>query len=1566
MTIVSDTDDSVSSELREIAIRQKVSSALADHLEHYFADADVESFGEVSPENLHGAAIQHHRLGCTRLPGQTLIACYTPDVDQHGWHSQHSVVDIVTDDMPFLVDSITMLFYQHGLTIHRLMHPLIGVARDAAGAFVHSGERGSAGLPTESWIHLEVDRIGDARQLEVLRAEIGDVLADVRAAVEDHLPMRQRVASAIADLEISPKAEGAEAAENAEIGEFMRWIAAENFVFLGYAYYRAEGGELKRAPDGGLGLLRRTDHPRFGRCLANIPGKIKEIERLPSALTLVKADTRSTLHRPNYLDFIGVHHRDATGRIIGEHVFVGLYAMHVYHISTSEIPVVRRKVAAVRAACEFAPGSYRDKTLINTLETYPREELIEIGVGDLERIASGIVTLQEHPRARVFLRDDSWGRYVSALVYIPRDRFDTTTRQRITKRLAETLQAVGVDFSVLVGESRLARLHLIARLADGAQPAYDARVFEGEVARIVRGWHDELQQSLIEHCGEERGSTLLRRYALALPLAYQDQVPPASAVSDLERLEAAAASGRIEVKLNAPYRNDGSHQHVKLFLNGLPRPLSAVLPVFENLGVTVLSEQPFSLEGSELSIADFAVQLPRADALDDAATRAAFVDLLEKLLRDEAENDGFNKLALLAGLNDARITVLRAYGRYLRQAGLPFSSAYIERSLAAHPHIARLLVSLFEARFSPDAASANDETVSTELVAALAKVSNVDDDRILSGFRTAVDATMRTNAWQTGADGKPKGYLSFKISSKLIPFLPKPVPLYEIFVYSPRMEGIHLRGSRVSRGGLRWSDRMEDFRTEGLALVKAQMVKNVVGVPLGAKGCFVGKRLPAASERDAWMAEGIACYQTYIRGLLDITDNLVRGKVVPPEHVRRRDGDDPYLVVAADKGTATFSDIANAIAIEYGFWLGDAFASGGSVGFDHKKMGITARGAWEAVKRHFRELGHDTQSQPFTAVGIGDLSGDVFGNGMLRSDEMQLVAAFDHRHIFLDPNPEAKKSFVERQRIFDLPRSSWDDYDKSLISQGGGVWPRSAKTIPLSPEVRARLAVDAEQMAPHDLMNAILKAPVDLLYNGGIGTYVKASNQSQQDANDRSNDAIRVDASEIRARVVGEGGNLGFTQRARVEYAQGGGLIYTDAIDNSAGVGTSDHEVNIKILTSGLIGAGDMTLKQRDALLATITDEVARQVLVENYQQTAAVSLEATAGGELLAMHAQLMRKLESRGGLDRHIEFLPDDKELAERTRMGRGLTAPEISVLLAYSKIALKEAILASALPDAAEFQPLLVDYFPPAVLQVCAAQIPSHPLKREIITTQIVSRLVNRMGTSFALQAGDETGAGLEPIVNAWYAASELLSAEALWGEIEALDAKLPAAQQMALMRALREMVGAATRQILASQMAKASVAEIVDAYGEAVASAVAAARAAKLADAPAGAQALAAELEARATIVGVFELVDFARASAKSLAEVVGACARIDASVDLSWFASAVAALPAGNRWQARARAQLAGELRKLRETLLQRGLGENPQEAAAARAVIEDLKRNVPQDLAMLSAGLAEISQLLLT
>ncbi|MEF8754052.1 MAG: NAD-glutamate dehydrogenase [Accumulibacter sp.] len=1553
---MSETASNLRRDLHEVAARLRLSASVSSFLDSYYVDFDFAGGSDASPEELVGAAVQHHRLGERRSPRQPVLALYTPDFDRHGWHSPHTVIDVVTDDMPFLVDSITMLVYRRGLAIHRLLHPLLGAERGPDGGLQRITPHGGEGSRTESWIHLEIDRIGDSSEVDELQQEITGVLADVRSAVDDGAAIQQNMRAAAAEL-----ATDAEVGEAVEAAEYLDWIAVNNFVFLGAAEYLVAAGEqrLARVADSGLGILREAGHPRFGRCLAAIPGEISELGRDPSPLILVKADARSSVHRPAYLDFIGVKRLDGSGRIIGLRAFVGLYTAHVYHVSATDIPLLRQKVAAVRREIGFVARSHRDKTLLNVLETYPRDELIEIAHADLVRIARGIVALHEREQVRVFMRDDRWRRYVSVIAYMPRDRFDTTVRKRISALLYETLAAERVDYFVTIGESRLARLHFIARTPAGTHYAYDAAAIERQTARIVRGWSDELKQNLVGHYGEEHGNRLLRRYARELPLSYQERVTPAAAVSDLDCLQAAERSGLVEVKLSAAQGDDGAHQHLKLFRRGRPRPLSAILPVLENLGLTVLSEQPFSLPAGDLHIADFAVRLPDARALDDEATRQAFVELLERLLRDQAENDGFNRLVLLAGLDGRQIGILRAYSRYLRQAGLPFSQAYVERCLATHFDITRRLVELFAALFAPTADAARAAALGDELTMALLQVSNPDDDRILSALQTAVSATLRTNAYQAASDGQAKAYLSFKLSSREIPFLPAPTPLYEIFVYSERLEGVHLRGARVARGGLRWSDRMEDFRTEVLGLVKAQMVKNAVIVPLGSKGGFVCKRLPPASDREAWQAEGVACYSTFIRGLLDLTDNLVDGQVVPPVGVRRRDGDDPYLVVAADKGTASFSDIANGIAIEYGFWLGDAFASGGSVGYDHKKMGITARGAWEAVKRHFRELGRDIQREPFTVVGIGDMSGDVFGNGMLLSREIRLLAAFDHRHIFIDPDPDAARSHAERQRLFDLPRSSWADYDPASISDGGGVWSRTAKTIPLSPQVQAWLATDAGQMSPPELIRSLLQAPVDLLYNGGIGTYVKAGSQSHQEANDRANDILRVDAGQLRARVVGEGGNLGLTQKGRIEFALNGGRIYTDAIDNSAGVDCSDHEVNIKILLAGLVASGEMTGRQRDALLASMTDEVAALVLADNYQQTQAIALEVATAGELLPAHARLIRSLEARGALHRAVEFLPDDKGLAERGQQKRGLTAPEIAVLLAYAKIALKEALLSSDVPDSGDVRDLLQSYFPSVLQDSCRAQMAAHPLQRDIISTQLVNRLVNRMGTTFVLRLGDETGASPAQVASAWYATSRILDAEALWREIEALDLALDTTRQMELMLAVRAMTAAASELILAQHLGGMTIGQLVEKYRPAVVAVIDRVRQGQ------GGELAAAALAAdAAAIVGAIDRVNLARACSRSLEEVARGLAELASRIDLDWLAAAIGLLPAGNRWQARARARLAAELAELRQHLLRQVLAGGLPATPVASGVLEEMRLNEPQDLAMLSAGLAEIRRVM--
>ncbi len=1554
MAAVSESIINLRRNLRDVAERQKLSTTMREYLDTYFADVELSDAGDASPEGLFAAAVQHFRLGEERCPGQASVMLYTPDFDRHGWHSPHTVLDIVTDDVPFLVDSITLVVYRHGLAIHRLLHPLLGALRSEGGRLQHTRPRGSEGTQAESWIHLEIDRVGEG-VLPGLRDEIVAVLADVRAAVDDGAAMYRRMHAARDEVAAS------QAPECDETAAFLSWIVANNFVFLGCADFQAADAEsvLTRVADSGLGILRDPAHPRFGRCLSGIPGAVAEIGQDPAPVILVKADTRSTVHRSAYLDFIGVKRIADDGRVIGLKAFVGLYTAQVYHVAATDIPLLRRKLAAVGQAIGFLPRSHRDKTLVNVLETYPRDELIEIAPADLVRIARGIVSLHEREQVRVFLRNDAWGRYVSAMVYMPRDHFDTTVRRRISALLQDTLAAEQVDYFVMLGESRLARLHFIARTPFATCYRYDGEAIERQVARIVRGWTDELKHNLVAHYGEEHGNRLLRRYAGELPLSYQECVTPAAAVSDLERLEAAERSGQVEVKLSTAQGDDGAHQRLKLFRRGHPRPLSTILPILENMGLTVLSEQPFSLPASDLHIADFAVQLPQSAALDDEATRRAFIELLEKLLREQAENDGFNRLVLLAGIDGRQVGFLRAYSRYLRQTGLPFSQTSVERCLAAHFRIARHLVELFAALFSPTADEQRAAALSEEVNAALLQVSNPDEDRILAALQTVILATLRTNAYLADAHGRARDYLSFKLSSRDIPFLPAPVPLYEIFVHSERVEGVHLRGARVARGGLRWSDRMEDFRTEVLGLVKAQMVKNAVIVPLGSKGGFVCKRLPPASEREAVLAEGIACYSLFIRGLLDLTDNLVDGRVVAPAGVRRRDGDDPYLVVAADKGTASFSDIANGIATDYGFWLGDAFASGGSAGYDHKKMGITARGAWEAVKRHFHALGVDVQKQPFTVVGIGDMSGDVFGNGMLLSREIRLLAAFDHRHIFIDPQPDAERSFAERQRLFALPRSSWADYDPSLLSSGGGVWSRNSKSIRLSREVRAWLRCEAQQMTPPELIRAILQAKCDLLYNGGIGTYVKASGQSHQDASDRANDVLRIDGNQLQARVVGEGGNLGITQKGRVEYALNGGRIFTDAIDNSAGVDCSDHEVNIKILLSGLLARGDMTAKQRDALLASMTDEVAQLVLTDNRQQTLAIALEAAAGAELIEVHGRLIRSLEARGALHRAIECLPDDKGLGERVQQKRGLTAPEIAVLLAYAKISLKEDLLASTLPDSEDVHELLVRYFPVALVEHCRPLLGKHPLRRDITTTQLVNLMVNRMGTTFVMRIGDETAASAAEVAGAWYATNCVLAGDELWHELEGLDGLLPAAKQMELMANLRAMTGQVTRLLLARLRAGASLGRIIDDYRQSAADVMGELRSGRR-----GAEAIMALIEQRTAIIAVVELVNLAHTSGHSPSEVKQGLAVLAEQIDLDWLAAAVGRLPAGNRWQARARSQLATDVAGLRQGLLLQVLAGAQPPTDKASIVVDELKGSEPQDLATLLAGLAEIRRLI--
>ncbi|MGQ4388098.1 NAD-glutamate dehydrogenase [Streptomyces sp. SAS_270] len=1406
-------------------------------LQRYYLHTAPEDLTDRDPVDVFGAAFSHYRLAEIRPQGTANVRVHTPTVEENGWTCSHSVVEVVTDDMPFLVDSVTNELSRQGRGIHVVIHPQFVVRRDLTGKLIEVLEaRPTPGdLPhdahVESWIHVEIDRETDRADLKQITADLLRVLSDAREAVEDWEKMRDAALRIAEELPTEPTADDLRDQDVEEARELLRWLSDDHFTFLGYREYELRDDDsLTAVPGTGLGILRADPQhagedshpvsPSFERLPADARAKAREHK----LLVLTKANSRATVHRPSYLDYVGVKKFDANGNVVGERRFLGLFSSAAYTESVRRVPVVRRKVEEVLRGAGFSPNSHDGRDLLQILETYPRDELFQTPADELRSIVTSVLYLQERRRLRLYLRQDEYGRYYSALVYLPRDRYTTGVRLRIIDILKEELDGISVDFTAWNTESILSRLHFVVRVPQGTElpelSDADKERIEARLVEAARSWADGFAEALNAECGEERAAELLRRYGNAIPEGYKADHTPRAAVADLVHLEKltggkgdTSGTQAFALSLYEPVGAAPGERRFKIYRRGESVSLSAVLPVLQRLGVEVTDERPYELRCSDSTIAwiyDFGLRLPRlqngnGDYLADDA-RERFQQAFSATWTGHAENDGFNALVLSAGLSWRQAMVLRAYAKYLRQAGSTFSQDYMEDTLRNNVHTTRLLVSLFEARMSPDRQRAGTELTDAlmeELDAALDQVASLDEDRILRSFLTVIKATLRTNFFQEALGGQPHEYVSMKFDPQAIPELPAPRPAYEIWVYSPRVEGVHLRFGKVARGGLRWSDRREDFRTEVLGLVKAQMVKNTVIVPVGAKGGFVAKQLPDPSvDRDAWLAEGIRSYRTFISALLDITDNLVAGEVVPPADVVRHDEDDTYLVVAADKGTATFSDIANEVAESYNFWLGDAFASGGSAGYDHKGMGITARGAWESVKRHFRELGVDTQSEDFTVVGVGDMSGDVFGNGMLLSEHIRLIAAFDHRHIFIDPTPVAETSYAERRRLFELPRSSWADYDASLISSGGGIFPRTAKAIQINAHIREALGIESGivKMTPADLMKAILKAPVDLLWNGGIGTYVKASTETHADVGDKANDAIRVDGADLGVKVVGEGGNLGLTQLGRIEFAMQGGKINTDAIDNSAGVDTSDHEVNIKILLNAVVADGDMTVKQRNKVLAEMTDEVGGLVLRNNYAQNVAIANALAQSGSMLHAQQRFMRHLVREGHLDRALEFLPTDRQIRERLNSGQGLTGPETAVLLAYTKITVADELLATSLPDDPYLQGLLHAYFPTAVRDRLREQVDAHALRREIVTTVLVNDTVNTGGTSFLHRLREETGASLEEIVRAQTAARAIFNSSAVWDAVEALDNVVDAAVQTRIRLHSRRLVERGTRWLL----------------------------------------------------------------------------------------------------------------------------------------------------------------------
>jgi glutamate dehydrogenase len=1364
-------------------IEQQAAPADRAWLRAYFESAAPDVLGTRTAAALRDLALAHRDRFRQRAAGADAVEIGPGDAD--GTMRLRTCMA----DRPFLVDTTLMVLREAGMVAGWMMHPVLRVQRDAEGVLLSTRDESDSATEAdtvqESWMLVDFEGASSAANLDSLRERLEARYAQLRIAVDDYPSMRARLRAHADELAQVPA--GGDAAEFSEAREFLNWIDANRFTFMASSESRTVQQDNGRTrfeplPEQGLGLARP------GCALADTDALIaprEELDRYADSLRVIvvtKSLQRAPIRHEEPLDVVSVKHFDPQGCVTGITRFVGLFAAAAYQEAPWAIPLIRRKCERVLGESRLDLHGYSGKALRDILGGYPRDELFQSSESELLATCMGIHELREHQNLRLFLRRDRYGRFFSALVYVPRERYSRELRDRIGNELLQAIGGQSLNRNVDFLRGGFARIQYQVRTPPGTQLKTSAAQIEQRLLRITRPFREQLRAALGELQVVD-AAQLVDRFGDAFTPAYLERTPVTDVAADTTRLARLTEQAPVVAAL-VPGQ---ATARLKLFAWQEPLALSDVLPVLQHFGIRTLRQDPEpakSRSGEMAWIQDFEIEIPAG------ATRASADEaqrLLPQVLLGHAQNDALNRLVLAAALDASQIGILRMLAGYVNQVGLPYGRADIERIVSMSPHVACALVRLFERRFDPALATAKradlENEASESLDKALDDVAGLDADRVLRVLASVVRAGLRTNFWQRDAHGHPKACLSLKLDASKVPELPHPRPLYEIWVSSPDVEGVHLRGGKVARGGLRWSDRSEDFRTEVLGLMKAQQVKNVVIVPVGAKGGFVARRAPPPSDREAWMSYGIECYRTFLRGLLDLTDNRVGDHIEPPKDTVRHDADDPYLVVAADKGTATFSDIANGVAAEYRFWLGDAFASGGSAGYDHKKMGITARGAWESVKRHFRELGTDIAREDFTVAGVGDMSGDVFGNGMLLSAHIRLVAAFDHRHVFLDPDPDAKRSFDERQRLFALPRSSWADYDTSLISNGGGVFPRTSKRVQVSPEAARALGIEPGTMPTNDLIRACLRAPVDLFWNGGIGTYVKASHQSQEDAHDRGNASVRVDGRDLRARVVGEGGNLGFTQAGRIEYALRGaggqgGRINTDAIDNSGGVHCSDREVNIKIALNEALTGGTLSRPDRDRLLAEMTDEVAAFVLRDNEVQSGAISLIEAQAAMRLDDHIALIRRLEREGKLDRALEGLPDDELLQQRRSAGRGLTRPEIAVLVAYAKMSLNAAALDSALPDDAYFVHALLDNFPKALVERFRPAIEHHRLRREIVATILSNDVVNRMGASFAHRLAEDQGVPLGEVLGAYAAAHDIVGAGSYWLAIDEIDERLPA--------------------------------------------------------------------------------------------------------------------------------------------------------------------------------------------
>ncbi|CAH0526003.1 NAD-glutamate dehydrogenase [Vibrio hippocampi] len=1391
--------------------------------QHLFSNVSEDDLLQRNESDLYGAIVSlWHHLNDTSQQSIS-VRVFNPTVKRNGWQSTHTVVEISVTDSPFLVDSVKMALSRLELTCHLMIHGPTQIERDEAGQILAINQS-TGGL--QSVFHIEVDRMSDKHEMAALKQELESIFNDAAMVVDAWQPMAKKLQQITDELVTNQSQLPVDTAHLDETIAFLKWLGKHNFTFMGYKEFDLVGKQddfiLAPTDESGLGLFADKERVRAVK-LTEFSDSARLEAQKPYLLILTKGNKASKIHRPAYTDYIGIKKFDSKGKVIGEHRFTGLYTSAVYNQSVATIPLIGDKVERILQASGYRQGSYSYKALRNILENYPRDELLQATEQELLEVGTGVVQMQDRDLIRLFVRKDPFGRFFSCMVYVSKDRYNTQLRkdtQRILKSYFGCDQQV--EFTTYFSESPLARTHYIVRV-DNNNLDVDVKAIERNLMEVSASWDDRLTESIVAHFGESLGLPLAKTYAHAFPRSYKEDTLAATAVSDIEHLQQLDQDNKLGMLFYRPQElaSDSKRVRLKLYHRDEPIHLSDVMPMLENLGLRVIGESPYEIiksDGNTYWILDFSMLHKSDQSVDLQAASERFQSAFADIWAGRLESDGFNRLVLSAALTGREVSILRAYARYMRQVGFPFSQHYIEDTFDHYPELAKDIITLFEKRFKPSLKGSSKGQARTieKINQQLDQVESLDDDRIIRRYIEMITATLRTNYYQKDADGEAKAWLSLKLQPNSITDIPAPVPAYEIFVYSPDIEGVHLRGGKVARGGLRWSDRQEDFRTEILGLVKAQQVKNTVIVPVGAKGGFVCKHQPLMTSREQIFAEGQRCYRMFIRGLLDVSDNIIDGQVVVPQQLVRHDDDDPYLVVAADKGTATFSDLANSVSQEYNFWLGDAFASGGSNGYDHKAMGITAKGGWESVKRHFRELGIDCQSEEFTAIGIGDMAGDVFGNGMLLSKHTRLVAAFNHLHIFIDPNPQADKSWIERKRLFDLPGSSWLDYESALISQGGGIFSRRSKSIDLSPEIQKLVGTRKSAVTPNELIQMLLRSPVDLLWNGGIGTYVKSINETHTDVGDRANDVVRIDGVELQAKVVGEGGNLGMTQLGRIEFALNGGRVNTDFVDNVGGVDCSDNEVNIKILLNSIVASGDLTVKQRNKILDSMEDEVAEIVLDDAYCQSESISVTDYQGVGLVKEQIRFIHTLEKLGYLDRGLENIPTDEELLEREKQGVGLTRPELSVLVAYGKMVLKQELVHDDISTESYHQQQLYKYFPTELQRNYLANMLQHPLQAEIIATQLANQMVNEMGCNFVHRLQEETGASIIDIANAYAASRAIFSFDSIFKQIRDMDNSASAPAQYEVLSHVRRTMRRMSRWMLRNHPGTQSVDHLIDRY------------------------------------------------------------------------------------------------------------------------------------------------------